>query len=70
MPALWIQGRPNDGPHDYRDPVGNLDVNEPERFVRNYRKAGGSIEMADVAQANRGEESNKPTLDFFRRHLT
>jgi len=70
VPALWIQGRPNDGPHDYRDPVGNLDVNEPERFVRNYRKAGGSIEMVDVAQGNRGAESNTPTLDFFRRHLT
>jgi len=70
VPALWIQGRPNDGPHDYRDPVGNLDVNEPERFIRNYRKAGGVIEMVDVAQGNRAEESNKPTLDFFMRHLT
>ena len=70
VPALWIQGRPNDGPHDYRDPVGNQDLNEPERFVRNYRKAGGTIEMAEVAQANRGEESNKPTLDFFKKHLT
>ncbi len=58
------------GPHDYRDPVGNQDVNEPERFIRNYRKAGGTIEMAEVVQANRGEESNKPTLDFFKKHLT
>ena len=70
VPSLWIQGRPNDGPHDYRDPVGNLDVNEPERFIRNYRKAGGAIEMAEVAQANRAPESNQPTLDFFLRHLT
>ncbi|HVZ08360.1 alpha/beta hydrolase [Rhodopila sp.] len=69
-PALWIQGRPVDGPHDYRDPVGNQDVNEPERFIRNYRKAGGTIEMAEVAQADRAAESIQPTLDFFRRHLT
>jgi acetyl esterase/lipase len=70
VPALWIQGRPNDNPHDYRDPVGNQDLNEPERFVRNYRKAGGSIEIADIDQANRAAESNAPTVAFFKRHLT
>lgn len=39
-PALWVQGRP-DGAHDYRDPESPIEANEPERFVADYRKAGG-----------------------------
>jgi acetyl esterase len=43
-PALWIQ-TPNDNNHDYRDPAGSFDGNEPQRFVDRYRKAGGQIEL-------------------------
>jgi acetyl esterase len=68
-PALWIQGRP-DPTHDYRDPVGTFDGNEPERFAANYRKAGGSLELLYIENATRGgEASHNPTADFFRKHL-
>ncbi|MGH7088940.1 MAG: alpha/beta hydrolase, partial [Stellaceae bacterium] len=43
-PALWIQA-PNDNNHDYRDPDGGFDGNEPQRFVDRYRKAGGAIDL-------------------------
>jgi hypothetical protein len=43
-PALWIQA-PDDGNHDYRDPEGGFDGNEPQRFVDRYRKAGGEIDL-------------------------
>ena len=43
-PALWIQA-PNDNNHDYRDPEGGFDGNEPQRFVDRYRKAGGQIDL-------------------------
>ena len=69
-PALWIQGKPDDAPHDYRDPESPFPGNEPERFVANYRHAGGSIELVEVEQATR---AGGPTLDhlvaFFARHL-
>ena len=52
-PALWIQGRP-DPTHDYRDPVGTFDGNEPERFAHNYRKAGGALELLYIDNATRG----------------
>ncbi len=68
-PALWLQGRP-DQVHDYRDPDSGYDGNEPERFVANYRKAGGEIELQYVEQEKR---SSGVALDvlvgFFRRHL-
>jgi acetyl esterase len=68
-PALWIQGRP-DPTHDYRDPVGTFDGNEPERFAHNYRKAGGELELLYIDNAARaGAASNDPTIAFFRRHL-
>jgi acetyl esterase/lipase len=68
-PALWIQGRP-DPTHDYRDPVGTFDGNEPERFAANYRKAGGSLELLYIDNATRGTAtSHDPTAAFFRRHL-
>ena len=68
-PALWIQGRP-DPVHDYRDPVGTFDCNEPERFAMNYRKAGGSLELAYIDYATRGgAASSEPTAAFFRQHL-
>jgi acetyl esterase len=69
-PALWIQGRP-DPVHDYKDPVGTFDGNEPERFAHNYRKAGGSIDLLYIDNENRGgPASSNPTADFFRHHLT
>jgi acetyl esterase len=68
-PALWIQGRP-DPTHDYRDPVGTFDGNEPERFAANYRKAGGALELLYIENANRGgAASSDPTAAFFRKHL-
>ena len=69
-PALWIQGRP-DPVHDYRDPVGMFDGNEPERFAHNYRAAGGSLELLYIDNATRaGAASHDPATTFFQRHLT
>jgi acetyl esterase/lipase len=68
-PALWVLGRPDDHPHDYRDPDSAFDGNEPERFVHLYRAAGGSIELVSVDQARRSEESIAPLVAFFRKHL-
>jgi acetyl esterase/lipase len=68
-PALWIQGRP-DPTHDYRDPVGTFDGNEPDRFVHDYRAAGGSVELLVIDNATRSSAaSHDPTAAFFRRHL-
>jgi len=64
-PAIWIQGRP-DPIHDYRDPTSPIDLNEPERFAKNYRNAGGQIEIVNIDQATRsGPASYKPLLDFL-----
>jgi acetyl esterase len=68
-PALYVQGRPNDGPHDYRDLDSVFDGNEPERFVARYREAGGEIDLVVVAQAARAEESVEPLVTFFRARL-
>jgi len=43
-PAIWFQGR-GDEIHDYKDPESDFPGNEPARFVDNYRKAGGEIEL-------------------------
>jgi len=68
-PALWIQGKP-DPVHDYRDPVGTFDGNEPERFAHDYRAAGGSLELLYIDNATRGSAtSHDPTAAFFRQHL-
>jgi acetyl esterase len=68
-PALWIQGRP-DPVHDYRDPEAGFDGNEPERFVANYRRAGGMIELLSIDNATRaGAASDLPTTAFFQRYL-
>lgn len=68
-PAIWIQGRP-DPVHDYRDPESPRDLNEPERFVANYRDAGGEIELLDIEQETRnGPSSYEPLVAFFRKHL-
>ncbi len=68
-PAVWIQGRP-DPVHDYRDPDSPLDLNEPERFTANYRKAGGEIEIVDIEQATRASNTAwDPLAQFLRKHL-
>lgn len=43
-PAIWFQAR-GDTVHDYKDPEGTFPGNEPQRFVANYRKAGGDITL-------------------------
>jgi acetyl esterase len=68
-PAIWIQGRP-DETHDYHDPDGGFPGNEPERFVSNYRKAGGDIEITYFDNAKRNTEvSHTPVLDFLTKHV-
>ena len=68
-PTLWVQGRP-DPVHDYHDPDGGFAGNEPERFVANYRKAGGTIELVSVEQELRPAASIEPMIGFLRRHLS
>ena len=43
-PAIWFQAH-GDMMHDYKDEDSRFDGNEPQRFVANYRKAGGEIEL-------------------------
>ncbi len=43
-PAIWFQGR-GDSVHDYKDADSDFPGNEPQRFVANYRKAGGDIAL-------------------------
>lgn len=69
-PAVWIQGQP-DPVHDYRDPASPLDLNEPERFAANYRKAGGEIEVIYIDQETRSSRTSfNPLAEFFIKHLT
>lgn len=66
LPSIWMQGQP-DPVHDYRDPDSPLDLNEPERFMENYRKAGGSMSIYHVEQANRSDPALLgPMVDFFQ----
>ena len=68
-PALWVQGQP-DVVHDYRDLDSDVDVNEPERFVQNYRKAGGEIELVYIDNKVRSTAASfDPLAAFFRKHL-
>ena len=68
-PALWIQGQP-DIVHDYRDPEGPVAEHEPQRFVNNYRKAGGEIDLLYVDNAKKqGPGSYAPAAAFFHRHI-
>ena len=43
-PAIWFQGR-GDVVHDYKDAESDFPGNEPQRFVADYRKAGGDIAL-------------------------
>ena len=67
-PALWVQGRP-DPVHDYRDPNNERDINEPDRFLENYRNAGGEIELVEIGQSNRDETSSDPQAAFFAKQF-
>ena len=69
-PAIWIQGRP-DEVHDYHDPDGGFPGNEPERFVSNYRKAGGDIEITYFDNEKRNTDvTHQPVLDFVKKHTS
>ncbi len=68
-PALWLQGRP-DMVHDYHDEDSNFPGNEPERFVSNYRKAGGDIEIAYFDNAARNTDvTHAPVYAFMQKHV-
>jgi acetyl esterase/lipase len=67
-PAIWFQGR-EDTLHDYKDAESNFDGNEPQRFVANYRRAGGSIalEYIDMARGVGSSPDLAKTGDMFDR---
>ena len=68
-PTLWVQGKP-DIVHDYHDDNSDFAGNEPERFVSNYRKAGGDIEIVYVDNEKRSSSvSYDPIAAFFKKHL-
>jgi acetyl esterase len=67
--ALWLQPRP-DEVHDYHDPDGGFAGNEPERFVSNYRKAGGDIEIAYIpADGRTNGVGYDRVVQFYHKHL-
>jgi acetyl esterase/lipase len=77
-PAIWFQGQ-GDTPHDYRDADSPVPANEPQRFVANYRKAGGKIALEyipmerhaghspDLSQA---ADAFAKMVEFVGRHVT
>jgi acetyl esterase/lipase len=68
-PAIWIQGQP-DPVHDYLDLESPIRENEPQRFVIQYRKAGGEIDLLYIDNAKKqGEGSFAPAAAFFHRHM-
>nr|AHZ45676.1 putative esterase/lipase [uncultured bacterium] len=62
--ALWVQGKP-DPVHDYRDPESPVELNEPERFAANYRKAGGKIDVLYIDQAARQTNASHDPIAAF-----
>jgi len=68
-PALWLQGGP-DIVHDYFDADSGQDLNEPDRFAKNYRNAGGEIDIVRVPQDTRSEPASfEHLVPFFNKHL-
>ena len=68
-PALWIQGAP-DPVHDYRDLESGADLNEPDRFARNYKRAGGEIQIFRFEKATQTDMTAiEPAVAFFQNHL-
>jgi acetyl esterase/lipase len=68
-PALWVQGKP-DIVHDYHDDDSNFAGNEPERFISNYRNAGGDIEIVYIDNEQRSTKASfEPITAFFKKQL-
>jgi acetyl esterase len=68
-PAMWVQGRP-DIVHDYHDDDSSFPGNEPERFISNYRNAGGDIEIVYIDNEKRSTSASfDPIAAFFKKHL-
>ena len=55
--------------HDYKDTESNFAGNEPQRFVANYRKAGGEIALEYIeAERHAGHSPDlSQTGDMFER---
>jgi acetyl esterase/lipase len=67
-PALWFQGH-GDIMHDYRDEATSQAQNEPQRFVADYRKAGGEIDLIyfeGPRVAGHGADLSKMGANFER----
>jgi acetyl esterase len=67
-PAIWFQGR-GDLLHDYKDVEASFRGNEPQRFVANYREAGGDIALEYIdAERHAGHSPDlSKTGDMFER---
>jgi acetyl esterase/lipase len=67
-PTVWFQGR-GDVLHDYKDADASFPGNEPQRFVANYRKAGGEIALEYIdAERHAGHSPDlSKTGDMFER---
>jgi acetyl esterase/lipase len=67
-PAIWFQGQ-GDTLHDYKDAESDFPGNEPQRFVANYRKAGGEISLEYIAMERHAGHSPdlSQTGDMFER---
>ncbi len=67
-PAIWFQGR-GDLLHDYKDTESSFPGNEPQRFVANYRKAGGEIALEYIEMERHAGHSPDLTQvgDMFAR---
>jgi acetyl esterase len=67
-PAIWFQGR-GDLLHDYKDADSSFAGNEPQRFVENYRNAGGEITLEYIdADRHAGHSPDlSKTGDMFER---
>jgi acetyl esterase/lipase len=75
-PAIWFQGR-GDLLHDYNDAESDFVGNEPQRFVANYRRAGGDITLEYIEMDRHAGHSPDLTqtgamfehmVAFVRRH--
>ena len=67
-PAVWFQAK-GDAMHDYKDVESEFPGNEPQRFVANYRKAGGEITLEYIeAERHAGHSPDlSQTGDMFER---
>jgi hypothetical protein len=68
-PRFGNGGR-SDFVHDYHGQSSAQTLNELERFVENYKKAGGTIEIIRIDQATRSEApSFEHLILLFKRNL-